>query len=283
MQLESLRVHASTVPNAGLATAPVAGRASRGSVVPPCEHRARAAGLHRDRLRDRQLLGGERVLGRAREGARRPASSTARDGSSSRRSVTTTSPSGTPASTASWRRMSIERAALERAAGRHRRVRRRRRARRPQRRLRHGRHRRGVRRELHRDARRTPTCAACRSRARPTTSTRYRLPVAAMAAGFEDFKHHDAIADAEACAAIVVHAAAATRRRDVVDLAELGDPRSVASASRRRSPSRRPSSRRRSVLVTAAARSAPSRTAAAGWAIPGSTWRLATRSAGSPG
>jgi DNA polymerase-3 subunit epsilon len=37
--------------------------------------------------------------------------------------------------------------------------------------------------------------------------TSYRLPVAAMAAGFEDFRHHDALADAEACAAIVVHAA----------------------------------------------------------------------------
>jgi len=35
----------------------------------------------------------------------------------------------------------------------------------------------------------------------------YRLPVAAMAAGFEDFPHHDAVADAEACAAIIVHAA----------------------------------------------------------------------------
>ncbi|MCU1514064.1 MAG: polymerase subunit epsilon [Microbacteriaceae bacterium] len=35
----------------------------------------------------------------------------------------------------------------------------------------------------------------------------YRLPVAAMAAGFEDFAHHDALADAEACAAIVIHAA----------------------------------------------------------------------------
>jgi DNA polymerase-3 subunit epsilon len=35
----------------------------------------------------------------------------------------------------------------------------------------------------------------------------YRLPVAAMAAGFEDFRHHDALADSEACAAIVVHAA----------------------------------------------------------------------------
>ena len=37
--------------------------------------------------------------------------------------------------------------------------------------------------------------------------TSYRLPVAAMAAGFESFQHHDALADAEACAAIVVHAA----------------------------------------------------------------------------
>ncbi len=37
--------------------------------------------------------------------------------------------------------------------------------------------------------------------------TSYRLPVAAMAAGFEDFPHHDALADAEACARIVIHAA----------------------------------------------------------------------------
>ncbi|ROQ38491.1 DNA polymerase-3 subunit epsilon [Frondihabitans sp. PhB188] len=35
----------------------------------------------------------------------------------------------------------------------------------------------------------------------------YRLPVAARAAGFEEFTHHDALADAEACAAIIVHAA----------------------------------------------------------------------------
>ncbi len=35
----------------------------------------------------------------------------------------------------------------------------------------------------------------------------YRLPVAAMAAGFEGFRHHEALADAEACAAIIVHAA----------------------------------------------------------------------------
>lgn len=46
----------------------------------------------------------------------------------------------------------------------------------------------------------------------------YRLPVAAMAAGFDDFRHHDALADAEACAAIVVHAAG---RHGAGDLAEL--------------------------------------------------------------
>lgn len=46
----------------------------------------------------------------------------------------------------------------------------------------------------------------------------YRLPVAAMAAGFEDFDHHNALADAEACAAIIVHAAA---RHDAADLAHL--------------------------------------------------------------
>jgi DNA polymerase III subunit epsilon len=46
----------------------------------------------------------------------------------------------------------------------------------------------------------------------------YRLPVAAMAAGFEDFAHHDALADAEACAAIIVHAA---RRHEALDLPHL--------------------------------------------------------------
>ncbi|MFC6354991.1 exonuclease domain-containing protein [Luethyella okanaganae] len=46
----------------------------------------------------------------------------------------------------------------------------------------------------------------------------YRLPVAAMAAGFEDFRHHDALADAEACAAIVIHAA---RRHEAGDLEQL--------------------------------------------------------------
>ncbi len=48
----------------------------------------------------------------------------------------------------------------------------------------------------------------------------YRLPVAAMAAGFEDFRHHDATGDAEACAAIVIHAA---KRWGAANLAELAD------------------------------------------------------------
>lgn len=46
----------------------------------------------------------------------------------------------------------------------------------------------------------------------------YKLPVAAMAAGFEDFPHHDALADAEACAAIIVHAA---KRHDALDIPHL--------------------------------------------------------------
>ena len=49
----------------------------------------------------------------------------------------------------------------------------------------------------------------------------YRLPVAAMAAGFEDFRHHDALADAEACAAIVVHAAGRHDARDLPHLADI--------------------------------------------------------------
>ncbi|MFD1720250.1 3'-5' exonuclease [Amnibacterium endophyticum] len=50
--------------------------------------------------------------------------------------------------------------------------------------------------------------------------TSYRLPVAAMAAGFEDFPHHDALADAEACARIVVHAAERHGAEDVDGLLE---------------------------------------------------------------
>ena len=46
----------------------------------------------------------------------------------------------------------------------------------------------------------------------------YRLPVAAMAAGFEDFSHHNALADAEACAAIIIHAA---KRHEVDTLEQL--------------------------------------------------------------
>ena len=48
----------------------------------------------------------------------------------------------------------------------------------------------------------------------------YRLPVAAMAAGFEDFHHHDALADSQACAAIVVHAARRHGARSIEELAE---------------------------------------------------------------
>lgn len=49
----------------------------------------------------------------------------------------------------------------------------------------------------------------------------YRLPVAAMAAGFEDFEHHNALADARACAAIIVHAAARHGASTVSELCEL--------------------------------------------------------------
>lgn len=47
----------------------------------------------------------------------------------------------------------------------------------------------------------------------------YRLPVAAMAAGFEDFAHHDALADAEACAAIIRHAAVRHGAENIDELA----------------------------------------------------------------
>lgn len=51
----------------------------------------------------------------------------------------------------------------------------------------------------------------------------YRLPVAAMAAGFEDFRHHDALSDAEACAAIVLHAAGRHGAADVAGLLAAAD------------------------------------------------------------
>lgn len=47
----------------------------------------------------------------------------------------------------------------------------------------------------------------------------YRLPVAASAAGFDDFPHHDALADAEACAWIIIDAA---KRHGATTLTELG-------------------------------------------------------------
>jgi DNA polymerase-3 subunit epsilon len=49
----------------------------------------------------------------------------------------------------------------------------------------------------------------------------YRLPAAAMAAGFEDFAHHDALADAEACAAIMIHAAKRHEADTIEQLAHI--------------------------------------------------------------
>jgi DNA polymerase-3 subunit epsilon len=46
----------------------------------------------------------------------------------------------------------------------------------------------------------------------------YRLNAVAYAIGHEEFKHHDALADADACARIMVHAA---DRHGVEDLAGL--------------------------------------------------------------
>ena len=46
----------------------------------------------------------------------------------------------------------------------------------------------------------------------------HRLPLAAAAAGFGQFSHHEALADAEACAAIVIDAA---RRHGASDVPEL--------------------------------------------------------------
>ena len=56
---------------------------------------------------------------------------------------------------------------------------------------------------------------------RTYTLDSYRLPVAAMAAGFEDFRHHDALADAEACAAIMIHAGQRHGVESVLHLAEI--------------------------------------------------------------
>jgi DNA polymerase III subunit epsilon len=46
----------------------------------------------------------------------------------------------------------------------------------------------------------------------------YRLNQVAYAVGHEEFNHHDALADADACARIIIHAA---NRKDSEDLAGL--------------------------------------------------------------
>ncbi|VXC02023.1 DNA polymerase III subunit epsilon [Microbacterium sp. 8M] len=48
----------------------------------------------------------------------------------------------------------------------------------------------------------------------------YKLPIAAAAAGFGEFPHHDALADARACAQIVIDAARRTGSGTVQQLAE---------------------------------------------------------------
>jgi DNA polymerase-3 subunit epsilon len=57
----------------------------------------------------------------------------------------------------------------------------------------------------------------------------YRLPMAALAAGFEDFAHHDAVADSEACAAIMIHAADRWGAIDLVELSGLAGVRLSAT------------------------------------------------------
>lgn len=48
----------------------------------------------------------------------------------------------------------------------------------------------------------------------------HRLPLAAAAAGFTEFRHHDALSDAEACAAIIIDAAKRHEAADVTALAK---------------------------------------------------------------
>ncbi|MDP9026537.1 MAG: 3'-5' exonuclease [Actinomycetota bacterium] len=57
----------------------------------------------------------------------------------------------------------------------------------------------------------------------------YRLPMAALAAGFDDFAHHDAVADSEACAAIMIHAADRWGAIDLVELSGLAGVRLSAT------------------------------------------------------
>jgi DNA polymerase-3 subunit epsilon len=76
----------------------------------------------------------------------------------------------------------------------------------------------------------------------------YRLPMAAMAAGFEGFQHHDALADAEACAAIIVHAA---QRHGVDSLEDLAGATSATVGTVGQTPARAAAPRRdRSVVFS---------------------------------
>jgi DNA polymerase-3 subunit epsilon len=113
---------------------------------------------------------------------------------------------------------------------------------------------------------------------RTYTLDSYRLPSAAMAAGFEGFAHHDALADSEACAAIVVHAARRHGASTMEELAEatggpvkrIGAPADDAAASTGRVRGRAAASRHGSVRYDATPAAVPARGVvdAAGWAIP---------------
>jgi DNA polymerase-3 subunit epsilon len=61
------------------------------------------------------------------------------------------------------------------------------------------------------------TCSLLISR-RTYNLESYRLNAVAYAVGHEEFNHHDALADADACARIIIHAA---NRKDADDLAGL--------------------------------------------------------------
>ena len=65
----------------------------------------------------------------------------------------------------------------------------------------------------------------------------YRLPSVAAVAGFMDFAHHDAAADALACAHIMIDVGLRTGARDIyalmqtVGTADVADPRAVQPAA----------------------------------------------------
>ena len=87
----------------------------------------------------------------------------------------------------------------------------------------------------------------------------YKLPVAAMAAGFEDFTHHDALEDAAACAAISTRSSSprCARSRRCATAPPRRSPTTCAATSRgspcARDRARSPTARRGSRGGTAAA------------------------------